>query len=503
MTMNRSGTKSNLLDAEIWIIDDDIPVQLYKREKDKLITGEVPIDQGTLISILHEDGWEDEAVKKLTQELTKKARNTVAFTNPSHALEQLQRGAKIPDGIIFDLSYRNQDKNKTLEQLVALMNSCMTVVQVYTRESVETAKSELEDLPEQIQIRLEKPLNKSETDAAKLGVVVKERIEKSLSAKFASELRRLTSNSIETVLVKLDSLPLSAALTLLTGEYDVPKQQEFVELVAEKVGDDLTHSNKLAEAIKKYGKDLGVKEEKIEKLIGNLTSLLKAHVQNYILEDAEFEKRVAESWEIAQQQNAEGPPKISNEIIRGFEAFRMYSKPTDDYVRTGDIVLNNDLVYMVLTPLCDLERFWKKTRGSLTILKMHPLVKEKGIGRARSYGNNNFLSNGVSTIASRHPFILPSVPISVDKYGDYAIFAYEVKTQDFINEAFQTKTSRQMKAIPPLSYSELLDFSRLCKLSEPYLNGLLGAVRRTLFRVGLPQFASEEQDRVKGLFEQD
>jgi hypothetical protein len=59
--------KSTLSNIDIWIVDDDIPVEAAKFEKDDLLTGSRPIDRWVLSSLLalEEEIWTDKAVLEL------------------------------------------------------------------------------------------------------------------------------------------------------------------------------------------------------------------------------------------------------------------------------------------------------------------------------------------------------------------------------------------------------------------------------------------------------
>jgi hypothetical protein len=156
-------------------------------------------------------------------------------------------------------------------------------------------------------------------------------------------------------------------------------------------------------------------------------------------------------------------------------------------------------LYLVLTPPCDLERFWKKTRGSLTLVKMCPL-DERGSKKLRLYGNSQFgISEAVSSVISREtPMILPSV-ISADRENErheYALFAHDI----YFKEIEKVSTTSDSHTVQ-LTYKDVeAVFELRCHVSEPFLSGILSEIRNVIFRPGIPDFPKEEKNRLKKVF---
>lgn len=503
--MTTTDIKTNSLqDNSVWIIDDDIPIELAEHERDDILSGERPIDRGTLVALLQNEEWLDDPVKRLVEELVDLAGNVTAFINPATAVDQLKKGIPIPDAIVYDLGIRVISKEDSIDYLTRILQLCISVVQVYTQESIDVAERDLSIIPSILLPRLGEPKNKNETKAVELAKVIAERIENSLSANLAGEVRRITSAAVESVLIKIDSLPIEAAVRLLAGKKNDPRELDFVKVIAVKVGEELGQNSELRESISTYADKKGISETGIRSFVDNLVSLITSHVQEFIQQSSNFIKIFRQVWNTLRNEKSVEISKDSEEIIKEFESFRLYTKPTDNYVRTGDIIIVTDdnqdayYYYLVITPQCDLERFWSKTRGSLTLIRMQSLEKNQGISRVKSYGHSGKLVG--ESIIARETLFLPSIPIEEDKHTDFAIFIYEIETKDFESPDLVNAGRKNKKFGVPLAYTELKSINRVCKISDPYLSGILDVVRNRLFRIGTPELPEEEISRLNSLF---
>lgn len=497
--------KPRLEKKYIWIIDDDIPIELLENEIDDMLSGERVIDRGTLINLLQYEGWIDDPVKSLVTQLVHEAGDVNAFIHPASAIVHLLKGGIIPDSIVYDLGYQNISTRNSLEYLERILDQCVSVVQVYTKEPLEEAGKKLQNLLSSYPTRLEEPRNKVDTDAIELATSIARKIDSSLSARLAGKIRKLTNLAIESVLVQIDDLPIQIAVRLLTGEHDTPNELELVEFFAVKVTEALGQKTELKETIGNFAVNKGVPEQKIKSFSDELVTLLTTHVKEFILHDDQLLLAVKEVWQ--EMVNAKSDEKIKDteEIVKRFLAFRLYSKPTDDFVRTGDIIHIGELtdepaeLYLVLTPICDLDKFWKKARGVVTVAKMYPLLEPEGISKTHSYGNKKFQVG--ASITAKQPMILPSVPTANDVSQDYMLFIYEIENQRFEDTELMDVGSKNRSVSSPLTYSQLESVRRLCKVSEPFLSGILSDIQSRLFRLGLPNFPTEEKSRLSRIIE--
>lgn len=495
--MTETGELVSLADKEVWIIDDDIPINLVKFDIDDILAGNRPIDRGTLLALLSYENWPDDPVKTLCTQLVREAKNVTAFTQPVAAIKYLSLGILVPDVIIYDLVYRNLPTNTdSKEYLTKLLGQCVSVVQVYTQEPVEEAILHLGSLLE-FSSRLGSPQNKGQVDVGSLAQIINTSLKKSLSVQLATKIRRSSLGAIEDVLVRIDTLPLNVAVRLLAGETETPEELDLVELLSVKVSEGLAQRNELAQAVRQYATDKGVPEERINEIVQETIALLVANVRQHICYNEELFNIIKSAWEAARQGSEKEGDETTQRIVREFFAFRLYAQPKDDLVRTGDLIALPENtaqdppdLYLVITPPCDLARFWKKTRGRITLARLCPATR--GVARAKSCGNSKFKAG--SSITAQHPMVLPSVPLSQNGHVDYVLFPHEIQFLEFENSS-ATEFQR------PLTYTESNGkITKCCHVSEPFLAGILAELSSVLFRPGIPDYPDEEEKRLKGLF---
>lgn len=496
----------SLADKEIWIIDDDIPIEQAEFEHRDMLEGVRPIDRGTLRALLAVK-WEDDAVKRMCEQLIKEAKNVTAFVQPGHAIEHLDSGAPIPDAIVYDLKYRTLSQELALDYLERLLKNCVAMVQVYTKERPEEAIRDLESSKKKYPTRLANPENKIDTNAEKIALTISEQMKNSLSASLSRRLRVLSLFAVESVLVQIDALPLSKAFELLAKDTVTAEELELelVQLLSEKIGEYLNTSADLKEAFNKYAEAKGIPEATTNLAVQEMVGILAAQVRERILYDKALHDVVFSARQAIPQNIVVGQQDENlRPIIQEFFAFRLYSNPGDKIVRTGDIVAFGDgktdspELFFVITPPCDLDKFWKKTRGILTLTKMYP-SNAVGIKKSRNYGNKSFLPG--DSITARHPMVLPSVPVSTDKRIDYVLFAHEIQTIILDNIDLMDVGNNNQLVQRPLMYNDLNNNAiRKCRVSEPFLSGILTELSGLLFRSGIPDFPKEEHERLKAIF---
>lgn len=417
------------------------------------------------------------------------------------------RGAPIPDAVIFDLKYRTANDEQVRASLRSLLSSSISVVQVYTNDPLDVAKDELRILLSEFPSRLVDPKSKADTSIQALSEAIKEQVDKSLSAKLAKELRKLSLKAVEDVLVKIDDLPDSTLLGLLGGKEEAAEEADLLELLSVKVGEALAAAPDLSEALQQYMASKGIPEDRRAQMVRAIADLVVGNAQESIRNSGGL-LALAQNWEHAQLQraaNAAAEDLRSKKVIRDFFQFRVYTSPpeTDRNLLTGDIVMvigkenvqDNGVslpdLYLVVTPLCDLAHFWHKTRGALTLVRMSP-IDERGSQEIRSGSNQTFKISG--SITASNPLMLPSVRLLTGQSADYAIFPHEVLFERVLLAA-------GLSAKKPLTYDSVEGLlTRQCRISEPFLTGILDKIRGVLFRSGIPDFPDQERERITKLF---
>ena len=97
-------------------------------------------------------------------------------------------------------------------------------------------------------------------------------------------------------------------------------------------------------------------------------------------------------------------------------------------------------------------------------------------------------------MTSSHPLVFPSIPLSKTQQPDYVLFTHEITNIELVGTG-KEKHKR------PITYSELQQtgrrLERKCRLSEPFLAGVLAKFSQHLFRTGVPDFPDLESKRLK------
>lgn len=323
MTEESKG-KMALADKVVWIIDDEIPIDQAPFEHSDMVEGIRPIGRGSLSALLAVEGWGDFSVKALCEQIVREARDVQAFILPSAAIEHLNRGALVPDAIIYDLGYRNLSTEWVSENLRKLLGRCVSVIQVYTQESIETAQGHLATLLTEYPSRLVTPQNKSDTGAEALAKVLNEQMQNSLSARLAAKIRRLSSAAVEEVLVRIDDLPLNVAIRLLAGKVERPEELELIELLSVKVSEALGNNSELEEAVRQYVISREISAERAKEVTQEIVALLVTHVLEHIRSDGGLFSEVESAWQVA-GTNEKSEERIE-QTIKDFFAFRVYTE---------------------------------------------------------------------------------------------------------------------------------------------------------------------------------
>lgn len=505
--MSKQEAPVSLSDKNIWIVDDDIPIEILEFDNEALLDGRCPIDRGVLSHLsLSDEGWNDKAVFELCKELLETNNEIKAFLLPTGALDYLRKGALPPDVIIFDMNYRNiPDNAKVISLLESILKRCISVIQIYTKESLQEIDLELAPLTRRYSSRLQPPRLKHETHADQLESIISGKLSTSLSSQLATNIRRLSTTAIENVLVRLDDLPVDIAVSLLTGGSSNINDEEFIELLSSKCSSILGSSKEFTNAIIDYAKKANIPEEKGRAFVDEVVQLFVRSVRTNIQNDKWLYDAIKS---VGQKPRVTGLDDATlNTIIQDFSVYRLYDRPDDNIVRTGDIISLSETektipdLIVVITPPCDLNRFWKKTRGVLTYAKMHPLTTDIGIPILRAY-NNSDTKKPSSVTSTVNPFIFPLIPVTDETRVDYALFIYEVQNIELDGHKLWKPDSGILERDyydSPLTYTEMNELfyaKRCCRISEPFLSGILSGLKDHIFRTGIPDFPDQEKDRL-------
>ena len=96
--------------------------------------------------------------------------------------------------------------------------------------------------------------------------------------------------------------------------------------------------------------------------------------------------------------------------------------------------------------------------------------------------------------------MFPSVPVAEGRLVDYVLFIHEISFEGFENLGLIDVGGGNKQVQKPLAYSETEgQVVRVCRLSEPYLAGVLGKMEAELFQFGVPDFPDPVKERIKSM----
>ena len=491
----------------VWLIDDDIPVSKLPFDKDDLLLGKRPIDPSALAYLTEHESepWgNDGAVKGIVTQLLGQDIEVLAFVDPTNALLYLSKGAPPPDVIIFDFVYENKhlSVDEVKKCLGDILSAYYITVQVYTNEP-EKARHGLEQLLLQFPRRLPEPVSKGDVDPAHLSGILANLLNSSLAAHLGTPVRKTAARAIEWALVQIGKVPIEQALNLLhtsDQEREEAAERDLLELLCVKIQEALRNDKALRAAI-----EAAYQRDGLAKLSDSLTATIVAQVRRHFIGENRLRslieaavRRIRKPEKETDADSADSP--AAGDVAREFFAFRLYDPLSNVRVQTGDILkltpkkaTTKIQIAMVVTPACDLERFWTKTKGCLTLASVYGF--EEGRSRARSGGGN--IKVGES-ITANDTFPLPSLP---DDKGlkDCLLFPRELYSWCLPKPSTtrdETLLYAQLEEYWSKGRPEPSDIVWLARVSEPFLTGILDKMAQVLFRIGVPDTPEKEQSRM-------
>ncbi len=307
--------------------------------------------------------------------------------------------------------------------------------------------------------------------------------------RFGSQLRATVNKSLDEALHKLSTLDIQRILYLLSSEEGQADNTEFKEMLGEKIKNGLQENEALREALKAKG----VSGKAYDELLEVVGEIMKNDVGSEELVNAPVE-------------NGE-EREHDKEIIEALWSYRLYHKPSDDRVRTGDILEREDgsEQFLVLTPPCDLTRFWKNTGGILSLVQLHDidekapeLRKLAALTRAlKEYKKKDrrvtSLTNPLSPPGGQT--LLPFVQHEEGR-KDYLVKLRQIQSiYVAIPEKLSGEENRGARANASLSYTDV-GFRRICRVSDPFNGPLISTVLATLAGWGVEDFPAELQKQL-------
>lgn len=481
---------------QIWVIDNNVPIERLTDSRMK--TGELPADREGLKRLVDLDDsvWKgDLPLHELCRELLESQTDEIlAFRHPQYTLNYLQQSPNRPDIIFFDWDFGDgKGGSESAKELEELYKLSFFLTQIFSSGDKGEIKKSLESRPA-LQAWSALILETKQKDKAELKKIISEAEEfyKKDFGALADPVRKAVTQAVEGTLRELGAMPIKDALELLGSNKD-SKGKEAVDEFAQVFASSLASSlHDLAE----------VAGEKREDELKDLA--IKAIAQS-AQAAIESDKEILKTFR-ALAGKSRKLEDHHREALRKLLNFQMYHKPSDDFVRQGDIasILDEkgsvvDLV-MVLNASCDLERCRVKTREVLTCLQLHPMTKDKGleyVGR----GGNPFIMMGDNISryfrkkgsgASEGVIFFPSIELEKG-LADYVAVAQEVVA--LRAEKIELKDADRL-VYSAVALKDKRQLKKICSVNFNYVPAILGLVTKAMAGYGFPNLPSAEIDRL-------
>jgi len=421
----------------VWVVDDAIPVQELHAAFPLPLLFEAATIRYLVEQVPAAQWGEGEAaVRDLCQALCGEEFEATFFLSPAEMLHALSRGATPPHAVIFDWEYAASNNEQNVAALDRLLGDSFVYVQIYTHLGPAAVEPSVASLRERFDGRLLATKDKAVVTAAQLRDDIGQAWSGTIAGEVADQVRHEAVVAVERTLIDVCGVHKSVLAEM--ADHAV---ENLLHLVLAKVRDEIGEVGFAA-----------------------LETVFKG------------------------QESVESP-----EAVRRLLSVWYYYFPHDDRVRTGDLIeLPNGDLGFVLTPVCDLAYFPKKTGKRLTWVQTVRFDHD-GITALNNAGIK-FKQIGKSIIADHAGdtvILLPNVPTkhgSRESTADYAVLCHAWSNQLF------DKTPDG-----PLLYKEMAPLSRRCTIAEPYASGIIGKIMSVISSPGTPDLPEVERRRLEAV----
>ena len=285
------------------------------------------------------------------------------FRMPEFFKEAFEAGKYRSDLIVFDWDYG--DGVDPIQELRFILESSHAHVIIFTgtdkKSDIETVlNDELNKFLGRVEL-LEKEVDDS-SQHLRLLEIIKEKQLNNFAFKFSAELRSAVNQSLDGVLHRLAALDISKVIKILAEHDNDPVDADLKEMIGEKLKEKIKASEHFKRLVASGAIDEGASSEVLEVV----AEVIKTDIASLELD-----------------HTAEGQTALNDDdakIMEELWSYRLYHHPSDGVVRSGDIMVaeGGDFseLLLVLTPPCDLARFWKATDGCLAVLKLSEILDQ-------------------------------------------------------------------------------------------------------------------------------
>lgn len=451
------------MSRNICIIDDEIPAVNHPN----FINDKTRIDHSILKYLtINDSPWNSEPLENLIKDIFYNHQDWVlsAFTNPNFYFEYKKKNIFSPDIIIFDWDYSiNVD---TEDSLLNILTTTYAVIAIYSgadkrveiNETLEKNKfrDHAQERVHLIEKGEENSVNKVIDDASG-------RFDDNFSFKLGKELKLNAVNAVESILVNISKMSFDEFIWTF-GSSDSKEDEErhltikeFIEILSEKFKNELSEQS--------------FSEDKY-----------KSNIK---------------------------PTTDDVETVRRLWSYRMFYKPTDNIIRTGDIIENKDdgdARFLVISSDCHLRQFWSKNFGSVTMIPLLATTTDNRLKDKLTLSKSpSKINKEASSITNWNAFrdsssIIAGVPVTNDEDGkksliDYALFPRSVFSLDIPPPDQDPGVYRKLA----LTYDHLKNFTgdNRVNINEPFRSPLIQFVLSAITGFGAPDYPSELKDSIK------
>ncbi len=432
------------------------------------IDEKLPLCNYTIKKALKSSVWSDTELKSLIEELSKETDFSLkGYSNPEFFNNDIDY---TPDIVIFDWDYGSQAKQSE-EYLKSILENTFCIVYIYTGcDKKEDIKRIIDGRDFIIFNNRIDYFEKENSSAEKIKDKVDKLTKTNFSFKFGKRIRRESKKSVENILVNL-------------GKIDIEKAQKALNVSG-------SNSRDLIEFIGERYKNL----------------LLSINFSGLELDSEETEAE-QESTEERESQQVDAQSDLSD-----LWKYRLYFDSKDEVVRKGDIIKWDSDYYLVLTPDCDLSRFWNKTLGYLNIVPLLDANKNieiiRGLFSLTKNINSSFikeikltsLSNALRLSGS--PLFLPFV-----NKTNFFLFPKMISSKKIEMPIEISSKDIKEKKKTPLNINMMQNATKITTLSEPFLTAVVEHIFTELKGYGSPDYnedmINELTKNAKGVFQDD
>lgn len=452
----------------ICIIDDSLPVNDYS----DFINNIKLIDESALKYLCkkHKE-WTEEPLRGLINTILESHSDwgLSAFQNPSFYFNHTNEEIFSPDIIIFDWDYGVQSE-ATEEHLYNILSKTYSIIGIFTgadkrQEIEELIKSQrFEKYKDRIHL-----VEKGEENAiSKIINETNSKFDSHFSYKFGQELKFNSIKSLDSILISISNLSFDDFVNTFGHTKDGSKKyitnNEFIEILSEKYRNYLT---------------------------------------NEYFSQSSYEAN----------NNLQ---TLTDDILRELWSYRMYYKPNDKIVRTGDIIelagKSPSIKFLVISADCHLHKFWSKNLGSITLVPLQKIDKENtdlANKLALSKGIADYRKNAPTSIANYWVIdsltIIPNIPNEIKdetsiKYHDYIVFPKDIFSI-YIKPPLEDLGSNRKLTLSYEHFTEC-DATNRININEPFKTPLIQFIINQISGFGAPDYPIELRNAIiRGLNE--